>query len=180
MFGVHVIYNFSHGVRLSPLGTPATVWPLVLASDDRWWWLWSSRWNEKWQGKPKYSEKTCPISTLSTTNPTWLDPCSRYRCGGWRGQVAERNGGLFTTHAPSAAAGIHCSVSPCVCWRNRTGCSGWCLPLESIVAQQRDETTNTGRTISPNFVLPVWVSTCHLNRRQLNSRLCSLLLCMTV
>jgi hypothetical protein len=26
------------------------------------------------QGKPKYSEKTCPGATLSTTNPTWLDP----------------------------------------------------------------------------------------------------------
>jgi hypothetical protein len=25
------------------------------------------------QGKPKYSEKTCPIASLSTTNPTWLD-----------------------------------------------------------------------------------------------------------
>jgi hypothetical protein len=23
-----------------------------------------------WQGKPKYSEKTCPDATLSTTNPT--------------------------------------------------------------------------------------------------------------
>jgi hypothetical protein len=30
--------------------------------------------NEDWQGKPKYSEKTCPSATLSTTNPTWLDP----------------------------------------------------------------------------------------------------------
>jgi hypothetical protein len=28
------------------------------------------------QGKPKYSEKTCPSTTLSTTNPTWLDPDS--------------------------------------------------------------------------------------------------------
>jgi hypothetical protein len=27
-------------------------------------------WNEEWQGKPKYSEKTCPSSTLPTTNPT--------------------------------------------------------------------------------------------------------------
>jgi hypothetical protein len=27
-------------------------------------------WNEDWQGKPKYSEKTCPSATLSTTNPT--------------------------------------------------------------------------------------------------------------
>jgi hypothetical protein len=25
------------------------------------------------QGKPKYSEKTCPSATLSTTNPTWPD-----------------------------------------------------------------------------------------------------------
>jgi hypothetical protein len=49
-------------------------WPVVPAPDDRWWWwLWSSRWNEDWQGKPKYSEKTCSNATLSTTNPTWLD-----------------------------------------------------------------------------------------------------------
>jgi hypothetical protein len=26
--------------------------------------------------KPKYSEKTCPSATLSTTNPTWLNPGS--------------------------------------------------------------------------------------------------------
>jgi hypothetical protein len=26
------------------------------------------------RGKPKYLEKTCPSATLSTTNPTWLDP----------------------------------------------------------------------------------------------------------
>jgi hypothetical protein len=26
--------------------------------------------NEDRQGKPKYSEKTCPRATLSTTNPT--------------------------------------------------------------------------------------------------------------
>jgi hypothetical protein len=61
------------GVRLSTLGTSATIWPIVPTPDDRWWWVWSSRWNENWQGKPKYSEKTCPSSTLSTTNPTWSD-----------------------------------------------------------------------------------------------------------
>jgi hypothetical protein len=44
-------------------------WPIVPAPDDRWWWMWSSRWNENWQGKPKYSEKTCPSSTISTRNP---------------------------------------------------------------------------------------------------------------
>jgi hypothetical protein len=53
----------SGGVRLSPVGTSATNWPIVPAPDDRWWWVWSSRWNE-------YSEKTCPSTTLSTTNPT--------------------------------------------------------------------------------------------------------------
>jgi hypothetical protein len=51
-------------VRLSPFGT----WPIVRASDDRW--VWNSRWNENWQAKPMYSEKTCPNTTLSTTNPT--------------------------------------------------------------------------------------------------------------
>jgi hypothetical protein len=46
-------------------------WPIVPA--PAWWWLWSSRWNEDWQGTLKYSEKTCPSATLSTTNPTWPD-----------------------------------------------------------------------------------------------------------
>jgi hypothetical protein len=41
-----------------------------------WLWWWTIWWNEDWQGKPKYSEKTCPIATLSTTNPTWPDPGS--------------------------------------------------------------------------------------------------------
>jgi hypothetical protein len=33
----------------------------------------SSRWNDNWKGKPKYSDKTCPIATFSTTNPTLPD-----------------------------------------------------------------------------------------------------------
>jgi hypothetical protein len=60
------------GVRLSPLGTSATNWPIVPAPDDRWW-EWNSWWNENWQGKPKYLENTFPSATLSTTNPTWPD-----------------------------------------------------------------------------------------------------------
>jgi hypothetical protein len=35
--------------------------------------FWRNWWNEDWQGKPKYSEKTCPNATSSTTNATWLD-----------------------------------------------------------------------------------------------------------
>jgi hypothetical protein len=49
----------------SPLGKSATIWPAVAAPDDRWW-MWSSRWNENWQGKPKYSKKACFSSILST------------------------------------------------------------------------------------------------------------------
>jgi hypothetical protein len=85
----HKVANFrhdvfsSHGVRLSPLGTAATVWRIVQAPHDRWWWLWSNRWNANWQGKRKYSEETCPSATLSTTNPTWPDPGSNWgRRGG--------------------------------------------------------------------------------------------------
>jgi hypothetical protein len=75
------------GLRLSPLGTSATNWPIVPAPDDRWWWIWSSQWNENSQGKPKYSEKTCPSATLSTTNPTWPDL-------GWN--LGHRSGKLAT------------------------------------------------------------------------------------
>jgi hypothetical protein len=61
------------GVRLSPLGTSATNWLIVPAPDDRWW-VWSSHWNENWQGRPKFSEKTCPSAILSIPSPidlTW-------------------------------------------------------------------------------------------------------------
>jgi hypothetical protein len=60
-------------VRLSPLGTSATNWPIVPTPDDRRWWIWSSRCNENWQGKPKYSVETCPSATLPSTNPIWPD-----------------------------------------------------------------------------------------------------------
>jgi hypothetical protein len=35
-----------------------------------WLWWWRILWNKDWQGKAKYSEKTGPSVTLSTTNPT--------------------------------------------------------------------------------------------------------------
>jgi hypothetical protein len=54
----------------SLLGTSTINWPIVPYPDDRWW-MWSGRWNENWQGKPKYSEKTCLSTTLSTTNSIW-------------------------------------------------------------------------------------------------------------
>jgi hypothetical protein len=54
------------------LGTAATHSPIVPAPDDRLGWLWRNWWNKDWQRKPKYSEKPCPSSTLSTTSPTFL------------------------------------------------------------------------------------------------------------
>jgi hypothetical protein len=41
-----------------------------------WLWGWRIWWNKNWHEQPKYSEKTCPSDTLSTTNPTWPDSVS--------------------------------------------------------------------------------------------------------
>jgi hypothetical protein len=46
---------------------------LAYCTCPEWLWGWRIWWNE-WQGKLKYSEKTCPDATLTTTNPTWPDP----------------------------------------------------------------------------------------------------------
>jgi hypothetical protein len=60
------------GVRLSLLGMLATNWPIVPALDDRWWWMWSSRWNDNWQGKPKYSKKPVPVPLFPSQIPSDL------------------------------------------------------------------------------------------------------------
>jgi hypothetical protein len=44
----------------------------VPVPDDKWE-KWISWWNENWQRKLKYLDKTCPNATVSTTNPTWTD-----------------------------------------------------------------------------------------------------------
>jgi hypothetical protein len=57
----------------SPLGTSASNWSIVPAPHDRWW-VWNRWWNENWQRKPKYSEKTCPVPICSPQIPhglTW-------------------------------------------------------------------------------------------------------------
>jgi hypothetical protein len=67
-----------------------------------WWWEWSSRWNE-WQGKSKYSEKTCPSAALSTTDPTWPDQGSN---PGHRGGIPATNRMSYGTAARTACRGI--------------------------------------------------------------------------
>jgi hypothetical protein len=56
------------GVELSPLGTPASEWPIVLARGD----FDDGEFGgmKIGRGNRKYSEKTCPSATLSTTNHT--------------------------------------------------------------------------------------------------------------
>jgi hypothetical protein len=83
--------------KLGPLGTSATEWPIVPAPGWLWWWsIWL---NEVWQGRTKYSEKTCPSATSSTTNPTWPDP----------GLNQGRRGGKSATNRLSYGAACRCS-----------------------------------------------------------------------
>jgi hypothetical protein len=79
-------------------------WPIVPAPDDTWWWLRSNWWNEYWQGKPKYSEKTCPSATLSTTNPTWPEP----------GSTPGRRDGKPSTDDLSYGAACLCWIRECL------------------------------------------------------------------
>jgi hypothetical protein len=65
----HFFFSFSGWGESESTWYVGHCWPIVPAPDDRWC-LWSSWSNEDWQGKPKYSEKTCSSATLSTTNPT--------------------------------------------------------------------------------------------------------------
>jgi hypothetical protein len=76
-------------------------WPIVPSPDDRWGWLWRNWWNEDWQRKPKYSENTCPSATLSTTNPTCLNPDMN----------PGRHGGKPATNRLSYCAALHWSLS---------------------------------------------------------------------
>jgi hypothetical protein len=93
-------FSIASGVGLSPLYC-GHFWPFVSAPDDRWGWLWSNWWNEDWQGKPKYSDKTCPSATLFTTNHTSPDP----------GSNPGRRSGKPTTNRLSYGAALRVRVS---------------------------------------------------------------------
>jgi hypothetical protein len=57
--------------------------------------------NEKWQGKPKNLEKTCPTAILSTTNPLWPD----------LGSNPARRGGKPTTNRLSYGSASTTSIA---------------------------------------------------------------------
>jgi hypothetical protein len=86
------------GVHLGPIDTAATDLPIVACPG--WLWRWRILWNEDWQGKPKYSKKTHPSATLSTTNPTWPDP----------GKNPGRRGGKPATNRLSYGVALLCDL----------------------------------------------------------------------
>jgi hypothetical protein len=93
--GVHSGSTRHVGHWMAYFTCPARLW---------WWRIW---WNEDWQGDPKYSEKTCPSATLSTTNPTWPDPGSNpgRRCGKlelWRGLAGVQICGIHESYSPNS------------------------------------------------------------------------------
>jgi hypothetical protein len=73
-----LIFFNSHSGGWSPAGSTRHVghW-MACCTCPGWLWWWRIWWNEDWQGKPKYFEKTCPGAILSTTNPTWPNPGRR-------------------------------------------------------------------------------------------------------
>jgi hypothetical protein len=79
-----------------------------------WWWMWSSRWNENWQGKPKYSEKTCPSATWPDLGPATNHPSyGRAACNFGCAPVALSGvmAGLIRETLTSALGWHNCGVS---------------------------------------------------------------------
>jgi hypothetical protein len=109
---IYIFFFIASGVGLSPLYCDH-FWPIVPAPDDRWGWLWSNWWNKDWQGKPKYSEKTCPSVTLSTTNPTWLDPGSNPGCRGGKPATNRLSYGVASTCTAEATPIAVTKVNVC-------------------------------------------------------------------
>jgi hypothetical protein len=61
------------------------------------------------RGKPKNSEKTCPSATLSTTNPTWIDPVAN---PGLRGERPATNDLSRGTALDSGISQVHILAPP--------------------------------------------------------------------
>jgi hypothetical protein len=93
--------------------------PMAYCASPGWLWWWRNRWNDL-QGKPKYSEKTCPSAALSTTNPT----CCPYANPG-------RRGGKPASNRLSYGTAIN-TVLVCVFIISDIG-----MPLDQKIWQQR-------------------------------------------
>jgi hypothetical protein len=107
-------------------------WMAYCTCPGRLWW-WRIWWNEEWQGKPKYSEKTCSSATLSTTNPTWPGP----------GSNPGRRGGKPATNRLSYGAA------------SSTTCCRLCFPhtlLGGILLDSLFDTEDEDSMFLPNVV----------------------------
>jgi hypothetical protein len=65
----YFLFIYSHSGRETGSTRHVGHW-MAYCTCPGWLWWWRIWWNKDWQGKPKYSEKTCPSATLSTTSPT--------------------------------------------------------------------------------------------------------------
>jgi hypothetical protein len=117
---MYIHFFNASGIGLSPLYCDH-FWPVVPAPDDRWGWFWNNWYKEDWQGKPKYSEKTCTSPTLHTTNPTWPDGGLNPSCHGGK-TATDRFFDIFVSK------GIHSLCKPWRTWIERGGdyVEKWC------------------------------------------------------
>jgi hypothetical protein len=76
-------------------------------------WVWSIWWNGNWQRKPKYSEKTCSSSTLSTTNPTCLELGSNQGCRGGQPANNRLSSGTASFLIANASGNIYLCENYC-------------------------------------------------------------------
>jgi hypothetical protein len=119
------------------------------------WWLWWCRiwWNEDWQGKPKYSEKTCPSATLATTNPTWPDPDSN--TGRRRGKPA--------TNRLSYGAATAMSGNLQHIWTQWNGAWRWTSQNMPFSKQYHKRNCNNSKFCHYSSLFPILY--CHISSR---------------
>jgi hypothetical protein len=138
------------GVQLGPLGTAATDCPIVVCPGWLWWWrIW---WNEDWHVKPKYSEKTSPRATSSTTNPTWPDP----------GSNPSRRGGKPATNRLSYGAALLTAYK--ICWNSPQLQSMYKWVLLSHGFMFRTEMSGISRAVAPAASVAFHSSSRELHR----------------
>jgi hypothetical protein len=72
--GLHLLFFLIRILGVESIRVHSARLPLLAyCTCPGWLWRWRVWWNENWQGKPMYSEKTCPSATSSTINLTWPD-----------------------------------------------------------------------------------------------------------
>jgi hypothetical protein len=67
-----LFYNSNSGWWSPTVSTRHCGHQEAYCANPGWLWWWRNWWNDDWQGKSKYSEKTCHSAALSSTNPTCL------------------------------------------------------------------------------------------------------------